>query len=160
MPSKQPKNRASKQFVFTRVLAGIAAHLTAAVLLGGKSLTPAALAQVFQTALQALTDLDAARAQVALKLQAKDAAVSAADQVLLLLKKYLEATYGADSPVLQDFGLTSPRTPVVPTAVKAESASKAKATRSRKKAAVASAVATPAPEPATAPAAATVPARS
>lgn len=156
MSCKTKNNRATKSFVYNRVLTAIAAHLTASVVLGGKSLTPAAMGAVFQATLQARADLDAARAQIALKLQAKLGAITDADQLLRLLKKYLEATYGADSPLFQDFALTPPKTPVVPTAVRAESADKAKATRARKKAAVQSAVAAPATAPATpAPAAAT-----
>jgi len=146
MTTKPKKNRATKSLKYTNVLAGIAAHITAAVVMGGKSLTPQAIAAVFQAALQALADLDAARSVVDTKLQAKNAAVAAADAMLALIQKYLGLTYANETAVYSAFGLEPPKAPEMTAATKAAAAAKGRATRARKKAAAQAAAASPAPE--------------
>jgi hypothetical protein len=129
-------------------MAGIAQHVTAAIILGGKSMTQAALTVIFQAAIQAQADLDAARSTVSAKEQAQKTALAAAVAATALLHRWAEAAFGPDSPVLEDFGFT-PAKPVTKTvAVKAGAAAKSTATRKAKKAAAATAT-----EPTAAPAA-------
>jgi hypothetical protein len=158
--SVKPKNNiATRALTFTKILAGITQHVTTAILLGGASTTQAALSAIFQAAIQAQTDLDAARAVVTAKVQAHKAALAAARTTETLLHKWAEATFGPESPVLQDFGFALATAAAKTAAVKASGAAKATATRKAKKAALAAAVQpTATPEPATAPAAAAAPA--
>lgn len=160
MPTKSRTNKATRTLSFTKILAGITQHVTTAIILGGVSTTQAALSAIFQAALQAQTDLDAAHAALTAKVQAHKAALAAAAAAEVLLRRYAEATYGPTSPVLLDFGFT-PETPADrPVATKASGAAKATATKKAKKAAVTTASAPAAtPEPAQ-PAPATAPAKS
>jgi len=146
MMSHVKTNKATRNLTFTKILAGIAQHVTAAIVLGGVSTTQAALSAIFQTAVQAQTDLDAARAAVTAKVQAHKAALAAAAAAELLLHRYVEATYGPGSPVLLDFGFTPAQPAEVTAAGKAASAAKASATRKAKKAAL-SAVGEPSAKP-------------
>ncbi len=136
MVSKVKTNKATRALSFTKILAGIATHVTSAIVLGGQSVTAAALNAVFQAALQAQTDLDAARAAVSVKLAAHKAALAAASATAALLHKWAEATFGPASPVLEDFGFTPAAPADKPVAVKAKAAAKSTATRKAKKAAV------------------------
>ena len=133
---------ASRSVLFTKIIAAIAQYLTAAVVLGGKSLTPQALSALFQAYLQAESDLQAARNIVTAKTQARNAALAAVQAVQPDLQKYLSATYGEQSTTYAAFGLPVAKKPVVSVQVKAEAAAKAKATR---KAHEAAATSTPAP---------------
>ncbi len=159
MPSKSKNNKATRTLTFTQILAGITKHVTAAIILGGGSMTEAALAAIFQAAIQAQSDLDAARTVVAEKVKAQQAALATARTTQLLLHRWAEATFGLGSTVLQDFGFATARPADKPVAVKATGAAKATATRKAKKAALA-AVGQPnaAPAPATTPAVAAAPA--
>lgn len=157
MTSNVKTNKATRNLTFTKILAGIAQHVTTAIILGGVSTTQAALSAIFQAAIQAQTDLDDARAVVAAKVQAHKAALAAAAAAEVLLRRYAEATYGPTSTVLEDFGFTPAKPAEKSAAVKAESAAKATATRKAKKAALA-AVGKPAATPE--PAAPAVPAKS
>ena len=160
MTTNRRTNKATRNLTFTQILAGIAQHVTAAIILGGVSTTQAALSAIFQAAIQAQTDLDNARAVVAAKVQAHKAALAAAAAAEVLLHRWAEATFGPTSTVLADFGFTPEKPADRPVANKASGAAKATATRKAKKAA-ASAVTSPAatPEPAQ-PAAAAAPAKS
>jgi hypothetical protein len=159
MSTKPKDNTATRALSFTKILAGITQHVTAAILLGGASTTQAALAAIFQAAIQAQTDLDAARAVVTAKVQAHKAALAAARTTETLLHKWAEATFGPESPVLQDFGFAIARPAEKSTAVKASATAKAAATRKAKKAAIAAAgEPTAKPEPAATPAVAAAPA--
>jgi hypothetical protein len=129
MSTKAKTNRATDILLFTKIIAGVAQHFTAAVVLAGKSLTPQALIAVFQAVIQADKDLDAARTAVIPKLQARRDALAAARALVGPLKKSLEGTYGAGSTVLADFGLSAPKPAVKSAEVKAQAAKKSKATR-------------------------------
>jgi hypothetical protein len=148
MATKPKNNKATRALTFTQILAGITQHVTTAIVLGGVSTTQAALSAIFQAAIQAQTDLDAARAVVTAKVQAHKAALAAARTAETLLHKWAEATFGPESPVLSDFGFVPAVAVVQTAAVKAASAAKATATRKAKKAALAAVgepSATPAP---------------
>ena len=140
----------SRTLQFTKIVAAIAQYLTAAIVLGGKSITPRICPPLFSAALQAESDLEAARLGVVAKKQARDAALSAALAAVTPLQKYLAGTYGEESTTYAAFGLPVAKTPVKSAEVKAAAAAKATATRKAHKAALASA--TPS-TPATAPAA-------
>ncbi len=160
MATKPRTNKATRTLTFTKILAGIAQHVTAAIVLGGASTTQAALNAIFQAAIQAQVDLDAAHTALAAKVQAHKSALAAAAAAEVLLHRWAEATFGPTSTVLADFGFTPEKPADRPVANKASGAAKASATRKAKKAAAA-AVTSPAatPEPAQ-PAAQAAPAKS
>ncbi|HEY8040578.1 MAG TPA: hypothetical protein VIF15_12320 [Polyangiaceae bacterium] len=135
MPTKTKTNRAKQSLQFTKILAGIVQHVTAAIILGGKSVTPQALSAVFQAVFQAESDLDAARTVVAAKVQAKKAAQAAAVALVSVLHHWAVATFGAESTVLADFGFPQAKPAARTAEVKAAAAAKARATRAAHKAA-------------------------
>jgi hypothetical protein len=158
MATKPKHNKATRTLTFTQILAGITKHVTTAILLGGASTSESALAAIFQAAIQAQSDLDAARTVVTTKVKAQRAALATARTTQVLLRKWAEATFGPTSTVLEDFGFVPAAAAEVTAAVKAASAAKAKATRAAKKAALA-AVGQPSakPEPVATPAVAATP---
>ncbi|HEY3817187.1 MAG TPA: hypothetical protein VGL81_08455 [Polyangiaceae bacterium] len=154
MPTSTKPTVASRTLLFTKILAAIAQYVTAAILLGGKSLTPQALSALFQTYLQTEADLEAARTTVTAKKQARDAALAAVDGVLPQFRQYLAATYGEESTTFASFGLPATKATAKTAEVKAAAAAKGKATRASHKAALVAttpAPATPATPPATTP---------
>ena len=157
MTTRQKTNKATRALSFTKIMAGIAQHVTAAIILAGKSTTQTALTAIFQAAIQAQADLDAARSTVNAKELAQKTALAAALTASALLHRWAEAAFGPDSPVLEDFGFTPAKPATKPVAVKAGAAAKSTATRKAKKAAIA-AVSEPTAAPAATPPA--VPAKS
>ena len=159
MATKPKNNKATRTLTFTQILAGITKHVTTAILLGGASTSEVALAAIFQAAIQAQADLDAARVVVAEKVKAQQAALATARNTEVLLHKWAQATFGLGSTALQDFGFAVARPADTPVAVKATGSAKATATRKAKKAALA-AVGQPTatPAPATTPAVVAAPA--
>jgi hypothetical protein len=149
MSTKLRTNKATRALAFTKIMAGIVQHVTTAILLGGTSMTQAALTAIYQAAIQAQSDLDAARSLVNAKVQAHKAALAVADTTTTLLHAWAVSAYGPKSTVLEDFGFEPAAPADKPVAVKAASAAKATATRKAKKAALA---AVGAPTAATAPA--------
>ncbi|HEX8793693.1 MAG TPA: hypothetical protein VF765_22275 [Polyangiaceae bacterium] len=134
MSKKNPKrDQANQTLTFTKIIAAIAKYITAAVMIGGKSVTPQALSVLFTAAMQAQQDLDAASNVVTTKKQARNAARKAAVAMVVPLHRYLVGTYGADSPILEEFGypVTTPKQPT--TQVKAEAVTKRRNTRAAKK---------------------------
>jgi len=148
MSTTKTATQATRTLSFTKILAGIAQHITAAIILGGKSLTPQALSAIFNAYLQAQADLDAARLVVMAKEQARDAALAAAEAMVPPLRSWAEASFGHASPILPDFGFKMLVATTRTAASKAASAAKAKATRAAHKAALAAAAPAPAPAPA------------
>lgn len=134
MSKKNPKrDKANQALTFTSIIAAIAKYITAAVMIGGKSVTPQALSALFTAALQAQQDLDAANNVVTAKKQARNAARNAAVAMVVPLHRYLVGSYGADSPILEEFGFTA-ATPKQPTTeVKAQAVTKRRTTRAAKK---------------------------
>ena len=161
MATKPKDNKATRTLTFTQILAGITKHVTTAIFLGGASTTQAALAAIFQAAIQAQADLDAAHAALSARVQAHKAALAAAATAEELLHKWAEGAFGPTSIVLSDFGFVPAVAVDKTAAVKAASAAKGKATRAAKKAALAAVGqpnATPAPVATPAVAAAAAPA--
>ncbi len=138
---------ATRTLLFAKIIAAIAQYITAAILLGGKSITPQALMALFQAYLQAEHDLEDARTVVTAKKQARDAALAAVNEILPGLHKYLVATYGEESTTFAAFGLPVTQKTVKTAETKAAAAAKAKATRAAHKAALV----IPAPTPAATP---------
>lgn len=150
MTSKVKNNKATRALSFTKIMAGIAQHVTAAIVLGGQSMTAVVLNAIFQAAINAQADLDAAQAVVKAKRQTQKAALKTATATAVLLHKWAEAQFGVESPTLEDFGFTPAQPADKTVAVKAEAAAKASKTRKAKKAAVSAATepsAPPAPAP-------------
>ena len=147
VPISLPKKAttASRILQFTKIVAAIAQYLTAAIVMGGKNVTPQALTAVFEAYLKAQADLDDARTAITAKQQARDAALAAAVAALPPLRKYLAGTYGEESTTYASFGFTAPKTPVKTVQVKAAAATKATTTRKAHKAALDA----PVPPPAT-----------
>jgi hypothetical protein len=134
MSKKNPKrDKANQMLTFTKIIAAIAKYITAAVMIGGKSVTPQVLSALFTAALQAQQDLDAANNVVTAKKQARNAARKAAVAMVVPLHRYLVGTYGADSPILEEFGyaVATPKQPT--TEVKAQAVTKRRTTRAAKK---------------------------
>ena len=125
---------ASRTLLFTRIIAAIAQYLTAAIVLEGKSLTPQALAAMFQAYLQAEQDLDAARLVVDARQKARDAVYAPLVGLVPALHKYLVATYGEESITFASFGLAAAKKAVKSAEVVAAAAAKARATRAAHKA--------------------------
>jgi len=154
MVTKGKNTVATHTLQFTKIIAAIAQFITAAVVLGGKSVTPQALSALFQAYLTAQQDLDDARTVVTTKKKARDAALAAATAAIPGLRSYLAATYGEESATYAAFGLPVDKAATRTAAEKAASAAKAKATRAAHKAALAKPAPEAAPaEPAAAPAA-------
>lgn len=153
MATKVKNNKATRALSFTKIMAGITQHVSSAIVLGGQSMTAAALNAIFQAEVNAQTDLDAAEAVVKGKRQTLKAALTTANATAALLHRWAEAQYGVDSPTLEDFGFTPAQPADKSVAVKAEAAAKATQTRKAKKAAVQAATEPSAqPEPTPAPA--------
>ena len=146
MTSKVKNNKATRALSFTKIMAGIAQHVTAAIILGGQSMTVAILDAIFQAAINAQTDLDAAQAVVKAKRQTQRAALKTANATAMLLHRWAEAQFGVDSPTLEDFGFAPAQPADKTVAVKAEAAAKASKTRKAKKAAVQAATEPSAPQ--------------
>ncbi|HEX8791906.1 MAG TPA: hypothetical protein VF765_13220 [Polyangiaceae bacterium] len=152
MATRPKDNKATRALSFTKILAGIAQHVTAAITLGGQSMAVAVLNAIFQAAINAQTDLDAAQAVVKQKRQAQRAALKTANATAVLLHRWAEAQFGVNSPTLEDFGFAPVQPAEKSAAVKAEAAAKASKTRKAKAAAVQAATEPSAPpEPAPAP---------
>jgi hypothetical protein len=127
---------ASRTLLFTKIIAAIAQYLTAAILLAGKSLTPQALSAIFQAYLQAEKNLDAARQQVTAMMQARDAALAAADAAVPDLRKQMASAFGEQSTTYAAFGFPVTQKAELTADQKAARAAKAKATRAAHEAAL------------------------
>jgi len=154
MTSPSKPTVATRALLFAKIIAAIAQYITAAIVLGGKSITPQALSALFQSYLQAEQDLEGARTVVTAKKQTRDAALAAVNATLPGLHKYLAATYGEESTTFASFGLPVTKTVAKTAEVKAAAAAKAKATRASHKTAAATTAPTavttaPAPAPTT-----------
>jgi hypothetical protein len=130
---KTKRNVADQTLLFTKIIAAIAKYITAAVMIGGKSVTPQVLTAPFTLAMQSQQELDAANNVVKTKKQARNGARKAALAMMVQLHRYVVGTYGAESPILEEFGFKA-ATPKQPTAeVKAEAVTKRRKTRAAKK---------------------------
>lgn len=129
---KTKRNVADQALMFTKIIAAIAKYITAAVTIGGESVTPQVLTALFTVAMQAQQELDAANNVVKTKKQARNIARKAALAMVVQLHRFLVGTYGADSPILEEFGfaVATPKQPT--TEVKAEAVAKRRTTRAAK----------------------------
>jgi hypothetical protein len=150
------------------IAAGIDKHFPSPIIIGGVSYTPPALKDVFAAQTAALDASDALHTQWLDQVQVAQATTARANTVYNLLRSYLIGQYGTGAnAVLNDFGMTAPKTRGVTTvAVKAGAIVKAKATRTarhtmgkvQRKAVTGASVAAAAAAPATTPAAPQTPA--
>jgi hypothetical protein len=113
------------------IAAGIDKHFLSPVIIGGISYTPPALKDVFAAQTAALDASDALHTQWMDQVQVAQATTAKANTIYNLVRSYLIGQYGTGAnAVLNDFGMTAPKTRGVTTvAVKAEAIVKAKATR-------------------------------
>ncbi len=116
---------------FAKAAAGVQSQFPAksTVNLAGQSFTPAQLAAVFGTAVTAISAVAPVRAQLAQLVQQQRTAILAARTLYVVLRQFVEATFGKGSPVLAAFGFSTrkPRQPSVET--KALGKAQAKLTR-------------------------------
>ena len=129
MQGNTRNSRADEILLFTKIATGVNHNVTSPILLGGQSTTPAQLVAVFTDAVQASTDLDAARLVYQQKLKAQQAAFATAYTTELTLKSYVYGVYGKDNPVVTQFGFTVAKAGVKSVQVKAEASLKSAATR-------------------------------
>ena len=134
MTTRAKTSRATFALHFTKLTIALAKYVLSSIVLRGQTFTAASLAAVFQAALQADADLDAARSVVKTKLAARRAAYKTAVALLVPLHKYLEATYDAESAAFGDLGFSPPSPGTKSAAVKAKAAEQATATKKAKKA--------------------------
>ncbi|HTQ42196.1 MAG TPA: hypothetical protein VMI75_05505 [Polyangiaceae bacterium] len=134
MSKKNPKrDQANQTLQFTKIIAAVTKYITAAVMVGGQNVTPQVLTALFTAAMQTQQDLDTASNVVKTKKQARNSARKAALAMVVQLHRYVVGTYGAESPILEEFGFAA-ATPKQPTTeVKAEAVKKRTATRDAKK---------------------------
>jgi hypothetical protein len=114
---------------YAKVVLGVNQNITSAILLGGQTKSPAQIVAVFTGAIQASTDLDAAKLSYQQKLAARDAAFAAADTTEEQLKSYVMGAYGKTNPVVTTFGFPVAKPTVRSVKVKADAITKAAATR-------------------------------
>jgi hypothetical protein len=116
-------------------------YVTSAIVLGGKSYTAQAIGAAVQAYLLAQADLDAAHTTVSGKQQTRNTARSVARALRRPLRDWAKATFGADSPLLVEFGFTPEKPADKTVETKAQAAQKGRATRKSKKDALAHAAA-------------------
>ncbi len=129
MPSKSNNTRAEDILAFNKVIVGVNHNVTGTILLGGQSTTPPQIVAVFTAAIQASTDLDAAKATYQQKLAAQKAAFATAHATTSSLKSYVVGAYGKENPIVTEFGWAVAKPPVKSVSVKAGAAEKSAATR-------------------------------
>ncbi len=129
MPSESKTTRATELLLFGRIISGVSQHITTSVTLGGDTQTGPQIAAVFTTAIQADTDLAAAKAAYQQKLAAQQKAFTTARTTASSLKLYVLSAYGKTNPIVTDFGWSVAKAAVTSVAVKAEARVKAAATR-------------------------------
>ncbi|MHB1846364.1 MAG: hypothetical protein ACYCWW_16190 [Deltaproteobacteria bacterium] len=102
---------------------------TVKLTLSGQSYSPAQIAQVLTAAVTAIDAVTPAKAQLQQLVKSRGATLKVANQLYVVLKKYLESLYGKGSPELAAFGISTalPKQPSSET--KALAKAKAKLTR-------------------------------
>jgi len=113
------------------IAAGIDKHVLSPILIGGVTYTPPNLKDIFAAQTAALDASDALHTQWMDQVQATRDATAKAHDVYNLLRSYLIGQYGTGAnAILNDFGMTAPKTRGITTvAVKAAAVAKGKATR-------------------------------
>jgi hypothetical protein len=123
------RTRAAELQLFAKIISGVNQHVTTSILLGGQSRTGTSIVADFNAAIQANTDLDAAKAVYQQKLAAQKAAFTTARATASALKSYADGAYGKTNTILNDFGFEVAKAVVKSVKVKAEAAVKSAATR-------------------------------
>jgi hypothetical protein len=102
---------------------------TTKLTLNGQTYTPAQIDSVFSAATDAVAAVAPAKAQLQKLVASQEAALKAANQLYLALKKYVESLYGKGSPELASFGFSTALPKAPSSETKALAAAKAKLTR-------------------------------
>jgi hypothetical protein len=124
-------NNATLKTRDTSVMAGIDKHVTAPITINGTSYAPADLKAVFQSQITAIDANQALHNQLADGVARAKALAKTVDDMFHLLRSALIAQYGKNAnAVLNDFGMTVPKTPGAKTVeAKATAQAKRNATR-------------------------------
>jgi hypothetical protein len=114
----------------TSVSAGIDKHITTTVTVAGAQYTAAQLKAIFQAQSTAFVTASASHKQWLADVAASKAASKTANALYVALHSYLVGLYGkAALTVLNDFGMSAPKSTPATSATKAAAAIKSKATR-------------------------------
>ncbi|HEY2513973.1 MAG TPA: hypothetical protein VGI39_24065 [Polyangiaceae bacterium] len=139
MGTNQP-NQNTARVMDQKIIRGVAKHFAkvTTVTLAGTSYTPAALTAVLQAEIDANTALDQNRAQMKEQVEVAREARAKARAVRKAIRAYVLGTSGANAvQLLEDFGISPPKTPGAKTAeAKARAAAKGTATKKAKAAAL------------------------
>jgi len=129
MTTKTSTTRAAEISLFAKIVSGVNLHVTAAILLGGQSMSASQIVAIFQAAIQASSELEAAKTAYQQKLAAQQAAFTAAHTTEASLKSYVYGAYGKTNPLVTDFGFDVAKAGVKTVKAKAAAALKSAATR-------------------------------
>jgi hypothetical protein len=114
------------------VMAGIDKYIASPIMLGGTTYTPAGLKAVFQSQIAALEGNDALRSSLSDAVAKAKAIGKEVDNIYSLLRSTLIGQYGKNAhALLNDFGMTMPKTPG-PKTVEAKALAVAKRAATRK----------------------------
>jgi hypothetical protein len=115
----------------TSVMAGIDKHITSSITINGTAYTPAGLKAVFQSQITAIDANQSLHKQLADGVANAKTLAKTVNNIFLLLRSALIAQYGKNAnAVLNDFGMTVPKTPGAKT-VDAKATAQAKRTATR-----------------------------
>lgn len=129
MASSSNHSRADEILLFNKIMSGVNHNIIASILLGGQSTTAPQIVAVFTAAIQANTDLDAAKQAYQQKLAGQQAAFVTAHALEGNLKSYVYGAYGKQNPIVAEFGFPIGKATVKSALVKAGAAIKSAATR-------------------------------
>jgi hypothetical protein len=129
MGTSTKQSRAEEVSLFGKIITGVNTNVTGSILLGGQLTPPADIVAVFTGAIQAQSDLEAAKTVYQQKLAAQQAAFVKAHVMEENLHAYASGAYGKTNPILSQFGFTPAKPPVKSVKVKASAAEKSAATR-------------------------------
>jgi len=119
------------------MIAGVQKHLTAAVVVAGKSYTPAEIVTVLQDPITKADATTAAKGVYTQAVAADKAAIAASDPVYGGVKREVLNLYKGQPSVLADFGLKEPTRKTTTTAEKAAAVAKREKTLEAQKPAAA-----------------------
>jgi hypothetical protein len=112
-------------------MAGIDKHITSSITINGTAYTPAALKAVFQSQITTIDDNQALRKQLSDGVANAKTLAKTVDTMFQLLRSTLIGQYGKNAnAILNDFGMTVPKTPG-PKTVDAKATAQAKRTATR-----------------------------
>jgi hypothetical protein len=124
------KNRTVTRARDAQVIVGIQKDLkNVSVPVAGETFTPATLTALLQSRIDAAAQVDTTRAAWLAAVKTYDTVDAKATPVVHGLKQYVLNAYGPTSPVLADFGFTTPKRAAQTPEKKAAAVAKRKATR-------------------------------